>query len=51
MVLHPGYVDEYVYETSYITRQLAQEVAMASAPETSAWIEENGVQLLTYLDQ
>lgn len=50
MVLHPGYVDEYVYETSYITRQRAQEVAMAINPETKKWIEENGVTLLTYQD-
>lgn len=50
MVLHPGYVDEYVYETSYITRQRAQEVAMAINPETRKWIEENGVTLLTYND-
>lgn len=50
MVLHPGYVDEYVYNTSYITRQRAQEVAMAIAPETRDWIRENGVRLLTYAD-
>ncbi len=50
MVLHPGYVDEYVYETSYITRQRAQEVAMAISPATKQWIEENGVQLYTYND-
>lgn len=48
MVLHPGYVDEYVYETSYITRQRAQEVAMCIAPETKQWLEENRVHLLTY---
>lgn len=50
MVLHPGFVDEYVYATSYITRQRGQEVAMAISPETKAWIEENGVQLMTYGD-
>ncbi len=50
MVLHPGYVDEYVYETSYITRQRGQEVAMAINPEVPKWCEENGVQLLTYAD-
>ncbi len=50
MVLHPGYVDEYVYETSHITRQRGQEVAMAINPEVPKWCEENGVQLLTYAD-
>ena len=34
MVCHPGYVDEYVYQTSFLTRQRAQEVAMCIAPET-----------------
>lgn len=50
MVLHPGYVDMYVYETSYITKQRAQEVAFAINPEVPKWCQENGVQLLTYAD-
>ena len=50
MVLHPGYVDEYVLNTSYITTQRALEVAMAINPETPKWCEENGVKLLTYAD-
>ena len=48
MVLHPGYVDTYVYDTSYITRQRAQEVAMAINPEVPKWCAENGVKLMTY---
>ena len=50
MVLHPGYVDEYVMNTSYITTQRALEVAMAINPEVPKWCEENGVKLLTYAD-
>ena len=50
MVLHPGYVDEYVLTTSYITTQRALEVAFAINPEVPKWCEENGVQLLTYAD-
>lgn len=50
MVLHPGYVDEYVLTTSYITTQRALEVAMAIDPEVPKWCRENGVQLLTYGD-
>lgn len=50
MVLHPGYVDEYVLNTSYITTQRALEVAMAINPEVPKWCEENGVKLLTYGD-
>ena len=50
MVLHPGYVDEYVMNTSYITTQRAKEVAMAINPEVPKWCEENGVQLITNAD-
>lgn len=50
MVLHPGYVDTYVCETSYITLQRAQEVAMATNPEVPKWCAENNVKLLTYAD-
>ena len=50
MVLHPGFVDEYVLTTSYITTQRALEVAMAINPEVPKWCEENGVKLMTYAD-
>ena len=50
MVLHPGYVDEYVLNTSYITTQRAREVAMACDPAVPQWCEENGVKLITYAD-
>ena len=50
MVLHPGYVDEYVLTTSYITKARALEVDFATNPEVPKWCQENGVQLLTYAD-
>ena len=50
MVLHPGYVDAYVLDTSYITVQRAREVAMAIDPRVREWCAENGVKLLTYAD-
>ena len=50
MVLHPGFVDEYVLTTSYITTARAMEVAFAINPEVPKWCEENGVRLLTYAD-
>ena len=50
MVLHPGYVDEYVLTTSYITTQRALEVAMAINPEVPKWCAENDVKLITYAD-
>lgn len=50
MVLHPGYVDKYVYDTSFITKARALEVDFATNPEVPKWCEENGVKLLTYAD-
>ena len=50
MVLHPGYVDQYIYDTSYITKGRAQEVAFAINPEVPKWCEENNVKLMTYAD-
>ena len=50
MVLHPGFVDAYVLDTSYITTARAREVQFAVNPEVPKWCEENGVQLLTYAD-
>ena len=50
MVLHPGFVDAYVLDTSYITTARDREVAFAINPEVPKWCEENGVQLLTYAD-
>ena len=50
MVLHPGYVDEYVLTTSYITIQRALEVAFAIDPEVPKWCQENDVRLMTYAD-
>ena len=50
MVLHPGFVDEYILRTSYITTQRALEVAFATNPEVPKWCEEHNVQLLTYAD-
>ena len=50
MVLHPGFVDEYVLTTSYITTARALEVAFAINPEVPAWCEANNVKLMTYAD-
>lgn len=50
MVLHPGYVDKYIYDSSYIIKARALEVDFATNPEVPKWCGENGVQLLTYAD-
>ena len=48
MVLHPGYVDKYIYDTSYITKGRALEVDFAINPEVPKWCQENDVKLMTY---
>ena len=48
MVLHPGFVDKYIYDTSYITKGRALEVAFATDPAVPQWCQENNVQLMTY---
>ena len=50
MILHPGYVDEYIMLTSYLTTARALEVAFAINPEVPKWCEENDVKLMTYAD-
>ena len=50
MVLHPGFVDAYVLDTSYITIARAREVAFAINPEVLKWCQENDVKMLTYAD-
>ena len=45
-----AFVDKYIYETSYITKNRALEVAFAIDPEVPKWCAENGVELLTYAD-
>ena len=50
MVLHPGYVDKYIMDTSYIILNRALEVDFAINPEVPKWCEENDVKLMTYAD-
>lgn len=47
-ICHPGYLDDYILRVSSLTTPRAQEVAMATAPATKAWLEENEFQVVTY---
>lgn len=49
-VCHPGYLDDYILRTSSLTTPRVQEVAMACDPATRQWLDENGVQPVTYDD-
>lgn len=48
MILHPGYLDDYILNTSSLTIARTQEVEMATNPETLEWINEHDVELITY---
>lgn len=47
-VCHPGYVDDFLLRTSFITVQRAQEVAMSCDSETKQWLAEHDIQVVTY---
>ena len=49
-VCHPGYLDDEVLRTSSLTIPRTQEVAMAIAPETYQWLDENEIEVITYDD-
>jgi predicted glycoside hydrolase/deacetylase ChbG (UPF0249 family) len=50
MVLHPGYLDAFILNTSSLTIPRTQEVEMAISAETKAWLADHDVRLLTYDD-
>lgn len=49
-VLHPGYLDQYILNTSSLTVNRTKEVEMACAAETKQWLYENGITCCTFSD-
>lgn len=49
-VCHPGYLDGYILKNSSLTIPRPLEVDMACDPNTRKWLEEAGVELITYDD-
>ena len=49
-VCHPGYLDWYILQTSSLTVNRTKEVEMLCNPEVMQWLDEQGVELLTYDD-
>lgn len=47
---HPGYLDDYLLTHSSLTVNRAKEVTMFCDPAVRAWLEEQGVELITYDD-
>lgn len=49
-VCHPGYLDDFILNNSSLTINRTKEVAMLCDPAMKAWLEEQGVELITYDD-
>ena len=47
---HPGYLDDFILKNSSLTVNRTKEVAMFCDPAVKAWLEEQGVELITYDD-
>ena len=48
MICHPGYLDDDILRTSSLTLPRPREVAMACAPATRRWLEEQEIQVVTF---
>ena len=49
-VCHPGYLDAYILRKSSLTVPRAMEAEMLCSDETKKYIEEQGIELVTYDD-
>lgn len=49
-VCHPGYLDDFILNNSSLTVNRTKEVAMLCDPAVKAWLEDQGVELITYDD-
>lgn len=50
VVCHPGYLDAYILKHSSLTMPRPMEVEMLCDPEVRKYIENKGIQLITYDD-
>lgn len=48
MICHPGYLDQYILNTSSLTTNRTKEVDMAMDPEITKLIKNNGIKLIRY---
>lgn len=49
-ISHPGYLDDFLLNTSSLTTPRTKEVAVLTSPLTRRWLEENQIQVVTYDD-
>lgn len=50
LLFHPGYIDDFILKTTYITTARPREAAMLYDPNTLQWLEKNNVTVITYDD-
>ncbi len=48
IVLHAGYLDDYLLRHSSLTIPRTMDVEAACRPELAGWLEENGYRVITY---
>lgn len=49
-VCHPGYLDDFILHNSSLTVNRTKEVAMLCDPKVRNWLNQQGVELITYDD-
>ncbi len=49
-ICHPGYLDDFILRSSSLTVNRAKEVAMLCDPAVKEWLDERGVELISYDD-
>lgn len=49
-ICHPGYLDGYILKHSSLTIPRPLEVDMLCDPSTKEWLEQSGIELITYDD-
>lgn len=50
IVLHPGYLNEYIFTHSSLIRERVKDIVALTSPETKRWIHENNIQLISHRD-
>ncbi len=48
VVLHPGYLDQSIYEMSSFTKVRIQDLHALTHPQTWEWIENNNIELVSH---
>ena len=47
---HPGYIDDELLSLTTLSLERCKDAAMCMSPEIKKWIDDNGIELITYYD-